>query len=72
MADLVELKFTNSDARPKVETVHVSAASVAPIMDWYGAFYAGDRYRVTVDGKHVAKDRNGAVLPSPTKTAGGK
>jgi len=54
-----ELVFTNSDARPKVTALTVSRDTVPSIMAWYGAFYAGDRYRVTFDGRVIAKDQNG-------------
>lgn len=59
-----ELKFENSDARPKTEVLHVSAASIPTIMAWYGAFYSGDRYRVLVDGVKVEKDQNGELVGS--------
>ena len=59
---MIELKFVNSDARPKTTVLHVSEGSIAPIMSWYGAFYAGDRYVVYADGVKVAKDRNGEII----------
>lgn len=54
-----ELVFTNSDARPKVAAMMVAEDAVPQIMAWYGAFYAGDRYRVTFEGRVIAKDQNG-------------
>lgn len=57
-----ELVFTNSDARPKVAAMKVDRAAVPQIMAWYGAFYAGDRYRVTFDGQVIAKDQNGEPI----------
>ena len=57
-----ELKFTNSDATPKTQVIHCERASVPPIMVWYGSFYAGDRYFVTVDGIRVEKDMNGEPI----------
>ena len=60
---MVELTFTNSDAKPKVATVRCDTASIGPIMAWYGAFYAGDRYTVHADGEKLAKDQNGELLP---------
>jgi len=54
-----ELVFNNSDARPKVVAMKVSRDAVPNIMAWYGAFFAGDRYRVTFDGQVIAKDHNG-------------
>ncbi|MBB4616931.1 hypothetical protein [Sphingomonas abaci] len=61
MTDIVELKFVNSDARPKEAVVHCQRASIAPIMAWYGAYYAGDRYAVFSDGHKLTKDRNGEL-----------
>lgn len=57
-----ELKFVNLDARPKEQVLHVDAASVAPIMAWYGAYYARDRYSVLLDGKRLQKDQNGELV----------
>ena len=65
---MVELKFVNSDATPKVAAVRCDTASIAPIMAWYGAFYAGDRYAVYADDVKLAKDRNGELVsPQPGK-----
>jgi len=59
---MVELKFVNSDARPKTTTVRCDTASIAPIMAWYGAHYSGDRYAVFADGMKLPKDRNGELV----------
>lgn len=64
---MVELQFVNSDARPKATAIRCDTASIAPIMAWYGAFYAGDRYAVYADGEKLAKDRNGALVLPPTE-----
>ncbi|MCA1297997.1 hypothetical protein [Stappia indica] len=56
-----ELKFINSDARPKVQIIRCDKASVAPVMAWYGSHFAGDRYRVEVDGGKAEKDQNGEL-----------
>lgn len=58
---LAELKFVNSDARPKTTVLQVSTASIAPVMAWYGAYYAGDRYAVYADGEKMPKDQNGEL-----------
>lgn len=60
---MVELKFVNSDAKPKTATIRCDTASIAPIMAWYGAYYAGDRYAVYADGEKLAKDHNGELVP---------
>lgn len=59
---MIELKFVNSDARPKAATVRCDTASIGPIMAWYGAYYAGDRYAVYADGEKLAKDLNGGLV----------
>lgn len=64
MAQLRELLFVNKDAKPKKTFLLVDTASVAPIMAWYGAYYAGDRYKVIVDGNRVQMDQNGELVGS--------
>jgi len=58
---MVELKFVNSDARPKETVIQCDRESIAPIMAWYGAYYAGDRYAVFADGEKLPKDQNGEL-----------
>ncbi len=58
---MVELKFVNSDARPKVATVRCDTTSIALIMAWYGSHFAGDRYAVYADDVKLPKDRNGEL-----------
>ena len=60
---MIELKFVNRDARPKTTTVRCDPASIAPIMAWYGAYFAGDRYAVYADGEKLGKDQNGELVP---------
>lgn len=59
---MVELKFVNCDARPKTIALQVETAAIPHIMAWYGAYFAGDRYAVFVDGEKVEKDQNGEPL----------
>lgn len=59
---LVSLKFVNSDARPKVAEVSCAPESIAQIMAWYGAYYAGDRYAVYAGDEKLSKDRNGGLI----------
>lgn len=56
------LNFVNQDATPKEVHLQVSTDSIASVMAWYGAYYAGDRYSVFVDGKKVEKDQNGELV----------
>lgn len=60
MANLV---FSNADATPKNVSVEVGFSSVDDVMAWYGAFFAGDRYTVSLDGRNVPIDQNGLPLP---------
>jgi hypothetical protein len=57
-----ELKFVNSDATPKTQIVHVDAEALPRVMEWYGAFCAGDRYAVFIDGIKADKDQNGELI----------
>ena len=62
---MIELRFVNSDARPKVAIVHCTGDSIEQVMAWYGAFYAGDRYAVFADGDKLRKDHNGCLMENP-------
>jgi len=59
---MIRLVFNNADAKPKTELIECSAASVPAVMTWYGAYHAGDRYTVTVNGRNVPMDHNGKLL----------
>ncbi|QEP29843.1 hypothetical protein HYP99_gp045 [Sinorhizobium phage ort11] len=57
-----ELKFVNQDATPKTVVLHVATEAIPYIMSWYGGFFAGDDYKVFVDGKEISKDINGNLV----------
>lgn len=59
------LVFNNADATPKTVVIRCDIASVTPIMQWYGAFHAGDRYTVTLNARNVPMDINGAPRATP-------
>lgn len=59
---MVDLRFVNSDAKPKECVLTVNAESIPSIMAWYGAFFAGDRYAVFADGVKLPKDHNGELI----------
>lgn len=59
MSDVGKLVFMNADARPKNVSVECTVASIAPIMAWYGSYYAGDRYTVAFNGRNIPLDLNG-------------
>ena len=57
---MVRLVFSNADkSTPRNTVIETRMSDVANIMAWYGAYYAGDRYTVTVDGRNVPMDING-------------
>lgn len=60
--DIVTLVFNNADATPKGVVMRVDRKAVPDIMSWYGAYFAGDRYTVTMDGRNVPMDQNGEML----------
>ncbi|NRA31078.1 MAG: hypothetical protein HRU11_12560 [Parvularculaceae bacterium] len=61
MTNTVEMKFTNSDARPKVETVTVASKDADKVARWYGGFFAGDRYSIHINGEKVEKSPDGEI-----------
>lgn len=58
----VILVFSNADARPRNVAVRLAPEAVRNVMAWYGAYFAGDRYTVTMDGRNVPMDQNGEPL----------
>jgi len=60
---IVTLKFVNRDASPQVQEMRVERDAVQRIMDWYGAFYAGDDYDVYVNGRRQILGINGEMEP---------
>ena len=59
---MLTLGFMNADATPKNTTIRCDSASIPDIMAWYGAYFAGDRYTVALDGRDVAMDINGEPI----------
>ncbi len=57
--DTVEIMFFNYDATPREAKFLISRDGIDLVRAWYGAYYAGDRYNVFVNGKRVEKDQNG-------------
>ena len=64
------LVFMNADAIPKNISVRCSSKSVAPIMDWYNAYSAGDRYTVAFNGRNIPMDINGECLSTLAELKG--
>lgn len=59
---MVTLEFKNKTAKLGCVTLKVRAMDIAPIMAWYGAYFAGDNYKVYADGKQMKMDINGEKL----------
>lgn len=78
---MVQLRFTNRTAGeegpPDVVEMQINREAVPHVMDWYGAFYAGDDYDVRLNGKKLRMGINGELeLPTidaaPVRLAIGK
>lgn len=57
---IVTLTFENRTAGNSV-SLRVSRTACPPIMDWYGAYCAGDDYDVLINGKKQALGINGEL-----------
>ena len=64
------LVFMNADAKPKNVSVKCAAESVDPIMAWYGAYCAGDRYTAAFNGRNIPMDINGECLSTLAELKG--
>ena len=56
------LVFSNADAKPHNIALDVSLDGVTHVMAWYGAYFAGDRYTATLNGRNIPMDLNGEPL----------
>ena len=61
---MVKLEFENRDAGPELsptrwDCMHIDPDGAKLVMEWYGAFYAGDDYTVYYNGQKVEVDING-------------
>lgn len=56
---MAALVFNNADATPKTAKILCEPCSVLQIMAWYGAYHAGNRYTVALDGRNIPIDQNG-------------
>lgn len=57
------LRFYNTDATPKLQEIECEWKSVPYIMEWYGAYFAGDNYTVSWNRMPLIKDMNGWLVP---------
>ncbi len=53
-----KIRFENKTAQEAHEFT-IGFDGIDLVMAWYGAYWAGDEYQVTVDGQLVAADQNG-------------
>ena len=67
---IVKLKFVNRDATPRIEEMRVEQSAVSRIMDWYGAYYAGDDYDVYINNRLQNLGINGELEPVTIETEG--
>lgn len=61
------LVFSNADAKPHNVALDVSLSSIKHVMAWYGAYFSGDRYTVTMNGHNLPMDLNGEPLSAHLK-----
>ena len=59
---IATLLFVNRSAETK-DTLRVDRAAISKIMDWYGAFHAGDDYSVFINGVEQTLGINGELEP---------
>ena len=62
MSKIAKLVFHNRESVPLNIAVETTHDSVPSIMAWYGAYYAGDPYTVSYDGRNVPIDLNGEPI----------
>lgn len=58
---MIVLKFVNQTAGDEV-AITCDQASMRMIMAWYGAYYAGDDYKVYANGIELIIDQNGELI----------
>ena len=58
---LVELRFDNPESELHSPTMSVERNACPAIMEWYGAYCAGDDYRVFINGEQARLGINGEI-----------
>ena len=53
------LVFMNADATPKNVSINIARDDVPKVMEWYGGYFAGDRYTVAFNGRNIPMDQDG-------------
>jgi hypothetical protein len=54
----LEFKNLDNNKQVRLSVVHCNDDSVNQIVQWYGAFHAGDRVILRIDGTRVKLDKN--------------
>lgn len=60
------LIFHNPNFKPLNIVIETDHESMPLIMEWYGAFFSGDKYMVTFEGRNIPMDINGCPLNGDT------
>jgi hypothetical protein len=58
----VRLVFNNADATPKSNVLDIHIDYVQDVCQWYAAFFDGDRFTVTMNGRNLPLDLNGVPV----------
>ena len=53
------LVFNNADAKPKSHALDIHIDGVKDVCQWYAAFFAGDLFTITLNGRNLPLDLNG-------------
>jgi len=56
------LVFNNAEANPKSSVLDVHIDGVHDVCQWYAAFFAGDLFTVTMNGRNLPLDLNGVPV----------
>lgn len=57
----MKLRFKNKTAKSDYTIEVADRRGCQLVASWYGAFHAGDRYTVEIDGAVVPHDQNGDI-----------
>lgn len=68
MTDQIQIFFRNSDSSEKLTIITVGSMYQADsVLAWYGSYYNGDDYTVTIDGALQDLDINGRIIERTIK-----
>lgn len=58
---IVEMRFDNPESELHSVAIQIERKDCAAVMDWYGAYCAGDDYRVYINGEEAPLGVNGEL-----------